>query len=866
MQTIAACPGCGEDQESFQPFESGGPLTLAIVAETLLAELPNYPAAHNRWLPARGRRLLAFSDSRREAARLGPRLTRQHETQLVRAAIARALSESLAADQDTIDYLRQELERIETQLKTASTNLEKGLKRELAEKRKQLETQEVGGSIRDWATSIGKTPLLAELLDAETAGRHFAGQTQPDGSVRPWSQREWEDNWNGAQKKITVLLGSEFSTRSSRTISAETIGLAEVTYPGIDSLHIPDRIVGLLPNAAAQCALEGAWPDVLRSLCDTLRAEGIVELDADNDVVFQTGGVPIGRWAAKHHTGWQLVRFVGSTPRHMRRRFVSAILEACSIGKAAADEIAPRLLEVAFDQLLDRAKAPGEPQRPDRLSWLERDERQTYDGGPIPAIRIAFSELGVRRPPSLFRCVKTHHVWPRSILGCAPEMGCNGTLQPVSEDQLDKDPRLGRLRQEYHRSHVFSIGLWAEEHSAQLSPRENRRLQDLFKAGLRNVLSATTTLELGIDIGGLSAVLLSNVPPGKANYLQRAGRAGRRADGSAAVVTFARSRSFDREVFSRFGHYLDQPLRKPRVFLDRQRVVRRHLHAYLLGEFFRSRSEPGDRKGAMDAFGSMGTFCGKPVVPYWKDKKDKPALGDAPSDLVAMFRKRLIELRDHGDATVQAVVTELFAGSGLQQTLAHWPKLIDEVIDSLDGAIKDWNDDYDRLCNAWQAAVEDDNKAQANAIYYQLKLLSELTVIEALADRQFLPRYGFPIGLQKLRVIKPDPENPKRIREEDQLRLERASMLAVAEYVPGSQILVGGKVITSHGLLKHWTGASLDRSLGLRGYFCQCENSHSFYGIASEPDRCPICDGEQDRFPQRLLFVKYGFTSAAWDP
>src|SRR5205807_7807568 len=134
---------------------------------------------------------------------------------------------------------------------------------------------------------------------------------------------------------------------------------------------------------------------------------------------------------------------------------------------------------------------------------------------------------------------------------------------------------------------LFRMALWAEEHSAQLSPAENRRLQDLFKAGLRNVLSATTTLELGIDIGGLTAVLLGNVPPGKANYLQRAGRAGRRADGSSAVITYARPRPFDREVFRDFGTFLGKPLRKPVVFLDRERIVRRHLHAFLLGEFFR---------------------------------------------------------------------------------------------------------------------------------------------------------------------------------------------------------------------------------------------------------------------------------------
>src|SRR5205807_6129186 len=102
---------------------------------------------------------------------------------------------------------------------------------------------------------------------------------------------------------------------------------------------------------------------------------------------------------------------------------------------------------------------------------------------------------------------------------------------------------------------LFRMALWAEEHSAQLSPAENRRLQDLFKAGARNVLSATTTLELGIDIGGLAAVLLGNVPPGRANYTQRAGRAGRRADGSAAVIAYARPRPFDRAVFADFGTF-----------------------------------------------------------------------------------------------------------------------------------------------------------------------------------------------------------------------------------------------------------------------------------------------------------------------
>jgi len=187
------------------------------------------------------------------------------------------------------------------------------------------------------------------------------------------------------------------------------------------------------------------------------------------------------------------------------------------------------------------------------------------------------------------------------------------------------------------------------------------------------------------------------------------------------------------------------------------------------------------------------------------------------------------------------------------------------VAEEFSRAVENWSRDYDVLHQSWLEAVQTCVKPQANAIRYQIKLLSELTVIEALADRQYLPRYGFPIGLQKLRVIAPDEKDHSRVREEDQYRLERSGMLAIGEYVPGSQLLAGGKLITSRGLLKHWTGASLDSSPGLRGRLCHCENGHDYYWIAGHADHCPICNGQPKRAPTDLLFVKYGFTSAAWD-
>lgn len=862
------CPRCGADSGEFRPFSSGAPLTLAILAETVLSELPKYPAVHNAFLPARGRRLLAFSDSRQEAARLGPRLTRQHETQLVRSAIVQSLSQRLAADPATLTYLREQIGELESRLRNAdSPALRQMVNRQLEAARQQLEAQQAGGSMAEWAEAISRSSILAELLDAESGQDHVPSEEQPDGSVRTWSQQDWEKNWNRVRSNALAMLGREFIAPNWRAVSTETLGLGEVTYPGLDRVMIPHELLGRLPDGALRGGLRTCWNGLLHALCDTLRVEGVISFGNDEaDRGYETAGTPVGRWSAKSEIGADLRRFVGQTPQQNRRRFVASVLGGLGLNDQSANELAREILIAVFDQFLSLAGPVGKSLTEAQLPWLERHERQSYDGSPVAAIRLVFRELGLRRPAELFGCEKTGHVWPRSVMGCAPEIGCRETLRPVSDESLDNDPRLGRFRQEYRESPVFKIGLWAEEHSAQLSPQQNRRLQDLFKAGIRNILSATTTLELGIDIGGLTAALLGNVPPGKANYLQRAGRAGRRADGSASVITFARPRPFDREVFRRFGVYLDRPLRKPLVFLDRERVVRRHFHAFLLGEFFRSLYGPDDRKGAMDAFGNMGKFCGKPWIPYWEKTTAPPSLPLAPPSLESRFRARLFELRDYGNDSVQTTAQRLFRDSAIEVQLFDWQKVVQTAIDAFTRAVQEWNNDYELLMQSWMEAVQSENKSQANAIRYQLKTLAELTVIESLADRQFLPSYGFPIGLQKLRVIAPDPANRVRVREEDQFRLERAGIIAVGEYVPGSQLLAGGKLITSRGLLKHWTGASLDNAPGLRGRFCQCENEHSYYWIAGETDNCPICGAQPRRSPEYLLFVKHGFTSAAWDP
>ena len=873
---VSDCPNCGASSEEWHSIGGSASVGLPIVAEAILSELPEFPGPQRDWLPGRGRRLLTFSDSRREAARLGPLLSQQHEKRLVRAGWIRTAMDSPPADAALLEDLHKDLKRIQKSLKATDLSPAQRHRQKENLDRTQRELTEAmsGGTIESWTSLVSSSPVISELLDRQTSVTHREDT---------WSQKKFEDNRNEVRKTLSLRLMNELARPYRGSSSPEDLGVLEVTYPGVERLEPPSAFLGRLPDEQCREKLRACWSDLVASLCDTLRSEGVITTgDPELDVLYGADHLGwIGLWCS-HGDAFQrrLVRFVGERPHHRRNRFSNDLWMKLS-PRGDSVQFIDDLLSAVFTCLCN-------PDADKRLSWIEYDNRQSQRGT-VPAIRLKLPALGIRRPPQLYLCPRTGWVWPRSVAGCAPREGCND-LQPVTDEELDKYSRLSRERREYRDSPVFRMAVWAEEHSAQLAPAENRRLQDLFKAGIRNVLSSTTTLELGIDIGGLNAVFLSNVPPTNVSYLQRAGRAGRRSDGSSAVVTFARERSFDRAVFSDFQKYLSSPMRTPTVLLTRMRILLRHVNATLLAEFFQQTRPPMSQAGAMLAYGRIGSFCNRILPAYWPGG-NKPQLVPVPSqpapasrptwwnngghslaDQFSLFVKSLSEV---DAAQLQQRLIPILDGTLLSGELKaqRWNEFLLAVIRQYESAVATWRETYDGLLCAWDKIAEGEQGSarQANALRYQMMAFHEMTVIEALADEQFLPRYGFPIGLLRLRVLSVvESSNPiarPTVREEDQYRLERPGLLAMREYVPGASFFVGHKVVTSHGLLKHWTGADLNTAIGFRGHLAKCVNGHHFYSFDAELGPCPFC-GEQelDARPRPLLFPRFGFSSAAWDP
>ena len=151
------------------------------------------------------------------------------------------------------------------------------------------------------------------------------------------------------------------------------------------------------------------------------------------------------------------------------------------------------------------------------------------------------------------------------------------------------------------------MALIAAEHTAQLNAPQNEDVfskaeenellfQDIALADVRrrrstaiDVLSSTTTMEVGIDIGALSGVALRNMPPGRANYQQRAGRAGRRGNAVATVVAFGSADSHDEHYFSEPDGMIRGDVVDPKLTLDNPEIVRRHIRAFLLQNYHQDR-------------------------------------------------------------------------------------------------------------------------------------------------------------------------------------------------------------------------------------------------------------------------------------
>ena len=212
---------------------------------------------------------------------------------------------------------------------------------------------------------------------------------------------------------------------------------------------------------------------------------------------------------------------------------------------------------------------------------------------------IDLSRVKVRFDPkhSWYKCERCSELTPFVLRGKCPSCG-SVHIHKMKADEYEalsfwRNPVADALEGE--PIHVIDT----EEHTAQLSHKDQRddlwskteqyelRFQDLIQDGETpvDILSSTTTMEVGIDIGSLVAVGLRNIPPLRENYQQRAGRAGRRGSSLSTIVTFCEDGPHDTMYFNNPIPMFRGDPRKPWIDIRSDKLLQRHLAMVIIQEF-----------------------------------------------------------------------------------------------------------------------------------------------------------------------------------------------------------------------------------------------------------------------------------------
>ena len=282
----------------------------------------------------------------------------------------------------------------------------------------------------------------------------------------------------------------------------------------------------------------------------------------------------------------------------------------------------------------------------------------------------------------------------------------------------------------------------------------------------------------------------------------------------------------------------------------------------------------------MNAFAHFGEFIGLREPERWgDDTRTKPPLpATNHASHLAGFRQFLESLEGAGaDDLYRKAVNAIAVRTNLATIVEQWPEFLRKTSSLLEAAIEAPRGDvlqlraaYDAIEAAPAEADFESTRRKARRIRYQLfELVRESTVIEVLANRQFLPRYGFPIGLQPLKVLTRGTDPQRRYAESDpSFHLERSGLLAMTEYVPGSTLIVGGARVTSRGLLKHFTGVQgAGEVFGQTGTLCECTNEHVSYVLDSRdvPPSCTLCQARW-RTQHAMIVPRHGYATSAYEP
>lgn len=457
-------------------------------------------------------------------------------------------------------------------------------------------------------------------------------------------------------------------------------------------------------------------------------------------------------------------------------------------------------------------------------------------------------------------CPVTSYVVDTVFCGYSPTIkGCvcpeNISRYVIDTSASVKMPMIGTDSFTADQENLISAGIWNDRHkyaylktqhgylTAEHSGQQNRDRLDFYTAEFKsephklNLLQCSTTMEMGVDIGDIDTVLMTNVPPSTANYMQRAGRAGRRGQSKAVTFSLCPNTSIGLQVFSNPMRILagvnstSKPIESPII-------IQRHINSFFIRQF----------------------LCAHPGVKF---SKIHPwlSIGGLYSDLDLWL------LNHKTDLQLEQDYKGVF-GARKPMTVA-----IDSCRFSLGEIAADYQQTITDINNAITAAS---SIAKKDALSIQADALMNQEPKGYLAEQQFLPNADMPTGVVEFNYLdannyttlsnyKKEQENCKQklsqpgISQAEINKLEREIenketeiselrekfissreiKIALSEYAPGQMIVIDERNFVSAGI--EWKN-----SLGQKQpwkYIYHCPSCGRFeYSDNPTLIQCPNCN------------------------
>lgn len=815
--------------------------------------------------PMFGRKLLSFTDSRQGTAKNGALIEREGEKSLV---VTTLMEELLKAAKQKPSLPPESIPQFQTLLAT--------LPADSPQYATILAMLQESGQGVTWTEM--QTALERIVSDDRGEYRHLMAGLWPS---LPSEKELTRDE--RARQSAEILLLREFGARPVNGMSLETCGLVRLTYKGLKRSEPP---VGWPANLTKE-----DWQRYLKIFIDFyLRLNHVIELPrywlrigGDRSFFARTVQPPARKekLRGKNLLAWPQVHREREMKKQSRIVRYTAALLGYDIGdlppvEDAADRM-DELLAAVFQTLRNLEILKEEPashgyrMHLDECVTFERNEKAWV----FPDATGLFDTI----------------VGDPARTPCPLEPTLHGAKEmrlPIGYEETDREAHPVTFRRELrtrlaaspeYRALIESgrwnrIGTYAlertgyfagVEHSAQIDKTQRTRYVEEFEKGYVNVLSSSTTMEMGVDLGGLSSVLLFGVPPHPANYLQRAGRAGRRKELRANALTLCQNRARDKEVFLKPDWALTARQPKLYVSLHSEVIVERHVNAELLCAYLLMtvaenvdkvrladwllpvKSEEGEEETTDPFTGSLGRsfIAWLETLALGSGAEESGLLSES---LRRVIRYSVLEKSSVADLARRALETIRPIQAMWETTLTNGRKQIEEIRARREKAASLSEEDADEKKHV---------SSEERSLTYQLDEFKGRELYEALTEELFLPstiRVVHSIHFQCERKEREESDSSKKKsfrkeRKPDQQNPSRDAHVGIFEYAPRASVIIDNGIYESAGIDMDWSAPGAATGLAKIQQIrrvAKCPNCQERFvlGLGETKGVCPSCGAE----------------------